>query len=137
MSSTNTKLKGKLERLVLIAVRNIQRRDDKYVTAKDVVDYLKEEYDKKYFPQTVTTVLKRLESKEQLDKVSYGANRCAYFDPKVRAGQEGDLIWEKFQEFADEFYFGDIEQALNSVNKEVVKRLKKIKSKKIVESPEA
>jgi predicted transcriptional regulator len=133
MSSTNTKLKGRLERLVLIAVRNLQRQNDKYVTAKEVVDYLNDEYGKKYYPQTITTVLKRLVAKEQIDKVSYGANRCAYFDSKVRSGQEGDLVWEKFQEFADEFYFGDIEQALNSVNKEVLQRIKKINVKKQVE----
>lgn len=134
MESTNTKLKGKLERLVLIAVRNLQRQNDKHVTAKEVVDYLKKEYDKKYFPQTITTVLKRLVSKKQLDKVHYGANRCSYFDNKVRSGQEGDLIWEKFCEFADEFYFGDIEKALNSLNKEVSYRLKRIKTKQDLQS---
>ena len=40
MESSNTKLKGRLERLVLIAVRNLQRENDKYVSAKQVVDYL-------------------------------------------------------------------------------------------------
>lgn len=134
MDTTNTKLKGRLERLVLIAVRNLQRQNDKFVTAKEVVDYLREEYKKKYFPQTITTVLKRLVTKEQIDKVNYGANRCAYFDPKLRAGEEGDLIWEKFQEFADEFYFGDIEKALNSVNEEIVKRLKKVHPKEKVKT---
>ena len=132
MELTNTKLKGRLERLVLIAVRNLQRSNDKYVTAKEVVDYLKETYDKRYYPQTITTVLKRLENKEQLDKVTYGTNRSAYFDPKVRSGQEGELIWEKFLEFADEFYFGNIELALNKLNQEITNRLKRLKAKQKV-----
>ncbi|MEW5821109.1 MAG: BlaI/MecI/CopY family transcriptional regulator [Cyanobacteriota bacterium] len=129
MNSSNTKLKGRLERLVLIAVRNLQRENDKYVTAKEVVDYLTENYEKKYFPQTITTVLKRLVSKKLLDKVTYGANRCAYFDQKLRSGQEGELIWEKFKEFADEFYFGNIELALNNLNKEASRRIKVLKAK--------
>lgn len=131
---SNTKLKGRLERLVLIAVRNIQRNDDKFVTAKDVVDYLSDQYNKKYFPQTITTVLKRLVGKNILDKYSYGANRCAYFDSKMRSGFEGDLIWEKFQEFADEFYFGDIELALNKLNNEVSGRIRRMHAKKKIDS---
>lgn len=134
MERTNTKLKGRLERLVLIAVRNLQRNNDKYVTAKEVVDYLKDTYEKKYFPQTITTVLKRLVSKQLIDKVTYGANRCAYFDQKLRAGQEGELVWEKFKEFADEFYFGDFELALNKMNKEVTNRIKLQQKKQAVQS---
>lgn len=136
MENSNTKLKGRLERLVLIAVRNLQRENDKYVTAKEVVDYLNQKYEKKYFPQTITTVLKRLVTKKLIDKVTYGANRCAYFDQKLRSGQEGDLIWEKFKEFADEFYFGNIELALNNLNKEASRRLKILKSKQVTQSKE-
>lgn len=134
MESTNTKLKGRLERLVLIAVRNLQRKNENYVTAKEVVDYLLEEYGKEYYPQTITTVLKRLVSKKLIDKVTYGTNRCAYFDQKLRSGQEGELVWEKFKEFADEFYFGNVELALNNLNDEVVKRLKVMKNKRVVQS---
>lgn len=134
MEKTNTKLKGRLERLVLIAVRNLQRNNDKYVTAKEVVDYLQDKYEKKYFPQTITTVLKRLVNKQLIDKVTYGANRCAYFDQKLRAGQEGELVWEKFKEFADEFYFGDCQMALNKLNKEVSDRIKLQQKKQAVQS---
>lgn len=133
MESSNTKLKGRLERLVLIAVRNLQRENDKYVTAKQVVDYLNANYEKRYYPQTITTVLKRLVSKSVIDKATYGANRCAYFDQKLRSGYEGDLVWEKFKELADEFYFGDIEEALNNLTKEVNQRIKLIKTKKLAQ----
>lgn len=124
MKTEDTKSKGKLERLVLIAVRNIQRHNDKYVTAKEVTNYLNSNYKKDYYQQTISTVLKRLVKKEKIQLINYGSNRCGYFDNKLKQGEEGELIWEKFQELADEFFFGDVEKAIITISEELKERKK-------------
>ena len=122
MKTTDTKLKGKLERLVLIAVRNIQRHKDKYVTAKEITEYINLHYEKDYLQQTISTVLKRLVKKNKVQIINYGSNRRGYFDHKLRQGEEGELVWEKIIEIADEFFFGDLDNAIEGIIKEKKKR---------------
>lgn len=85
-------------------------------TARAIKDSIIKRYDIDYPIQTIIVVLNRFMTKGQVGRITYAGRevrqRYAYYLKTPASKLEERRMWERLQAFADEFYGGDVRQAV-------------------------
>ncbi len=94
---------------------------DTAATARDITDYILENYQVEYPIQTIIVVLNRLVKKGVVTRVANSGNDvrhryCFYLNQSPQELRE-ERIYRRFKDFAEEFFQGDLQLALYEVQK--------------------
>jgi hypothetical protein len=121
-------LRQSLNRMVLDAMQTLHSADTSldFLTARSIKDAVEQHYNITYPIQTIIVVLNRFAARGVVNRVTFAGEevrqRYGYYLCKPEEGVAESKIWGRFKAYADEFFQGNLEKAIDDTHQLMEKR---------------
>jgi Fe2+ or Zn2+ uptake regulation protein len=121
-------LRQSLNRMVLDAMQILHQSDQTldFLTARSIKDAVEQQFNVTYPIQTIIVVLNRFAARGVVNRVTFAGEevrqRYGYYLCQPEVDVTESKIWGRFKAYADEFFQGNMEKAIDSTHQLVEKR---------------